>query len=321
VALTSLSLLLTMCCVTIAALVALVLCWRRLRRWWMPARVAGILVCELLLIFSAGLWLNRADDFYPSWSALLGGGPGRNVPPTAPTARLATSLPANAQQQGDHEGLSFAWRPPDLAAWRLGAVPIVYLPPAYFHSPTLSLPVIVALAPAGTGAAQGAWDDPAILPLARASGVPAVVLFLRTGAHLRLDKLAVALPARLAADLRVTPHRWALVGIGAAAASALSLYGIGPVQFGPLALVPATGAPLNAQLIGQATKAAGPELLVTAPDGRTATPSTERHRSASTAFDRAELTTALRWSYGRLPPALAPPVVLNPTAPTRKPSR
>jgi hypothetical protein len=181
--------------------------------------------------------------------------------------------------------------------------------------------VIVALAPAGTGAAQGAWDDPAILPLARASGVPAVMVFLRTGAHLQLDKLAAALPTRLAADLRVSPHRWALVGVGGAAATALSLYGMGPVQFGPLALVPSTGAPLSAPLIGQAGKAAGPELLVTAPDSRTPTPSTGRHHNPPTAFDRAELTAALRWSYGRLPPALAPPVVLNSAASTKKPAR
>jgi hypothetical protein len=95
VALTSLSLLLTTCCVTAGAVVALVLSWRHLRRWWIPARVAGILLCELLLLFSVGLWLNRADDFYPSWSALLGGA--RNAPATAPTARLATSLPATTR--------------------------------------------------------------------------------------------------------------------------------------------------------------------------------------------------------------------------------
>lgn len=316
VELTSLPLLLITCCVAIGVLAALIVGWRRLRGWWLPVRIAGILLCEVLLLLSVALEVNRSGDFYPSWSALLGGAQSRDLP-HAPAANLAPWLSGKAKQ-GAENGLVFTWKPTDAKSWQLGEAPIVYLPPTYFRSSTLSLPVIVALAPSGARATQGAWDDRTVDTLARAAAVPSILVFLRTGRHLQPDRLAAGLPARLAADLRVAPHGWGLVGIGTAVPAALQLFRNDPARFGPLALVPST-APLSAKLLREARDAAGPQLLVAARGSVQPAPlASDRRHGNPPLREPAGLTTVLRWAYGQLPPALAPPIVAD-VAPTDTP--
>lgn len=321
VELTGLPLLLISCGVAIGALAALIAGWRRLRAWWLPVRIAGILLCEVLLLLSVALEVNRSGDFYPSWSALLGGAQSRDLP-HAPAANLAPWLSRKAKQ-GAENGLVFTWKPTDAKSWQLGEAPIVYLPSTYFRRPALSLPVIVALAPSGARATQGAWDDRTVDTLARAAGVPSVLVFLRTGRHLRPDRLAAGLPARLAADLRVAPHGWGLVGIGTGVPTALQLFRSDPVRFGPLALVSSTAPPLSAKLLREARDAAGPQLLVAARGSvEPAPPTSDRRHGNPPLREPAGLTTVLRWAYGQLPPALAPPIVADvaPIASTTRPA-
>jgi hypothetical protein len=47
-----------------------VVLWRRPRRWPLPLRAGALLLCEVLLLWSAAVTLNRGLDLYPTWSSL-----------------------------------------------------------------------------------------------------------------------------------------------------------------------------------------------------------------------------------------------------------
>jgi hypothetical protein len=304
-------LLLTIACVgTIGVLAALIVFWRRLRRWWIPMRVVLILLGEALLLFSVALEVNRVGDFYPSWSALMGHANATHLPDEA-DARLGDWIQAKASQ-GTTNGVIFSWRPPGLESWHLGAAPVAYLPAAYFHSPSLQLPVIVVLAPTGSDPSTGAWDDAGVDRLIKAANIPACVVFLRTGKGLDLANLADSLPTALTADLPVMRHRWALVGVGPAAATAVALHSADTTRFGPLALVP-VGEALPVQLVREASTLSGGELLVTPVVARTGP--TADGRPTHKVLVQPSLVGALRWAYPLLPPALEPPQVLPTAAP------
>jgi hypothetical protein len=304
--LTSRSLVALSAITTVLACTALIVFWRRLaRRAWPLVRVVGILLCEALLIFTVALQINRADDFYPSWSALLGGDQTRDLP-RAPAASLSGWLASKAAE-GARSGLAFTWRSSD-AAWRLPQPPIVYLPPAYFRQPGLMLPVIVVLAPPALTAAQGAWDDPAPAALAHDAGVSAGLILLRADAHLNVTTLAATLPQRLLTDVRVAPHGWGVTAIGAAIPAGLDLLRLGSDRFGPLALVPSATTAVNPLWIKTARDEAGALLAPSHLPGGAG----RRSVATGSAVVSPALVAALRWVFGQMPPALAPPMVLPP---------
>ena len=67
--LTGLPLLLLSAFVTVLVTAATVWSWRRGR---LAARIAGVLLIEGLFVFTAGLVVNRGQQFYPSRAALAG---------------------------------------------------------------------------------------------------------------------------------------------------------------------------------------------------------------------------------------------------------
>jgi hypothetical protein len=295
VALTSRSLIAFCAIATVLACTALIVFWRRLGRGgWPLVRMVGILLSEGLLIFTVALQVNRADDFYPSWSALLGGVQSRDLP-RASAVSLSGWLAGQAAE-GARTGLAFTWRSSD-AAWRLPQPPTMYLPPAYFRQPGLVLPVVVVVAPPTVTAAQGAWDDPAAL--AHAASVNACLILVRADPHLNVPSLAATLPQRLLADVRVAPHGWGVTAIGAAIPSGLDLLRLGSDRFGPLALVPSATTAVSPLWIRTARAEAGALL---APSHM---PGGAGRRGVATG-----LVAALRWVGSHLPPALAPPLAL-----------
>jgi hypothetical protein len=258
--LTSLFLLVIVWCVAVGAVAALVVYWRRLRGRLLPVRVVAMLLCEILLIFGVALVVNRSGDFYPTWSALVGSSSTKDQS-TDRRANLAPWLQSKAAE-GARNGLAFPWRPDGVADWGLDRPPTIFLPTAYFRGPALSLPVIVMMAPPGVGTAHGGWEDQKIAAFGRASGVPAVMLFLRAGSRVRVHRLTADLPVRLAADLRVAQHGWAMIAVGAAVPDGLDVFDRDPDRFGPLALLPAGSTPLAEHLVQRAQRAAGTQLFI-----------------------------------------------------------
>jgi hypothetical protein len=321
--LTSTWLLVISCFDAIGTIVLLVALWKRMRRWWLPARIIGLLLCETLVLTSVALEVNRVGDFYPSWSALLGGAQTRDLA-HAPNANLNAWLQGKAAE-GIRSGLVFTWKTFGEASWKLAEAPIVYLPPAYFRRPDAVVPVIVAIAPVGAGAKQGAWDDRTVKSLITNAPVPSCVVFLRTAKDAKVvGPLADKLPARLQADLRVTPHGWVVIGAGTATSVAFDLLRSDSAQFNALALV-SQAAPLDARLVTDAREATSGRFMLaeTSPTahptasprkGQTPAPVSKASAEKSIA-DRTvppTVAAALLWAYGQLTPSLAPAVVLPP---------
>ena len=267
---------------TLVAIAGLAVAWSRMRGWWRVARVGGVIMCQLLIVFTVGVAVNRTEDFYPSWAALRGANPPRITATTAPTARLATWL-RTQQARGLRSGLQFAWRSADDAAWGLGAPTVVYLPRAYFQTQDVDLPVVMILV--GSTVDAKARTD---LAAATASG-QAVVVVMQPGPH-GPDLAAIQqVPALLADDVRVERGGWAMVGTAAAVTPAITLFREHPNDFGVLALV---SAPHPSAGLGAAAQAAadGRPLLVAA---------------------SGKVVGSLPWIEGELPPALRPPLVVG----------
>lgn len=113
--------------VTAAALAATVLGWDR----WRPRfllRSLGVLLTEALLVLSAGLVVNRSQEFYPTWAALL-----QSSAATATTyAVRAGGLDGSLH---DNDGDAFPWQPTGLTGWRLAGAPMVVTPAGYLTHP------------------------------------------------------------------------------------------------------------------------------------------------------------------------------------------
>src|SRR4051812_14507996 len=56
---------------TAATLAATILVWNRWQRLRFVLRPVGVLLTEALLVVSAGLMVNRSQQFYPDWAALM----------------------------------------------------------------------------------------------------------------------------------------------------------------------------------------------------------------------------------------------------------
>jgi lysyl-tRNA synthetase class 2 len=180
--------------VTVLAAVLLVRFWPRGKRLRPLARTAGILLLEALLVFTVGLEVNRREDFYPSWAALVG---------DTGTGTVVDRVRAGMLDGAIHPGRAdvLAWQPADLAAWRLAGPPRLVLPADYGTLPADRFPVLLDLVPPGAVAT-------AEQPTPGAVTVVAVPTRDTTAAAL------LSLPSDLCHDLRVTTSGWAVEGSG-----------------------------------------------------------------------------------------------------------
>lgn len=133
--LTGLPLILLTGCAVVVAAVATVRGWRLPGRKRITLRVAGLVAIEVLLVAEIGLVVNRQEDFYPSWRALTGS---ETVvaAPSAAAGRLDGELDA---------GSTITWSPPEAAAWRLAAAPLLVTTPEYGRHSDRAFPVVLAL--------------------------------------------------------------------------------------------------------------------------------------------------------------------------------
>jgi hypothetical protein len=304
VSLTGWPLLVTSVLASMGAIAGTIWCWGRGGWWRTVIRTAGVLVCEALLLFTAGLIVNRSlGDLFPSWSALLDQDK-KAPPPTVvadPATKLDTWLHSKAIE-GTHNGLVFEWHPSGAAAWHLPAPPVIYVPPRYFTAKTARFPVVLVLAPAKAGPAQGAWDPHKInliVPRADGADTPAVIVFLRTD-HPDAAVLTRTLPRVLDGDLRTTSRAWGLVGVDADAAAGLDALVQDPLRFWSAAAVIEEAAVPKAVSHQRALLDWQSELIV------------GKGHPADT-----KLSDALHWVYTRLPAPLTPPLTgpVDPNAP------
>jgi hypothetical protein len=270
--------------VTAVAGAATVVLWSRFGRWRLLSRTAGVLLTETLVVLTAGLVVNRADLFYPSWAALEG--------------HTGTTAVAAPRRAGRLDGLvrgtaavTVPWRPADIASWRLAGTPRVVFPAGYRRRSSVAYPTVASLVDSQTQAA-------AAVRVARrvaAVGVVAVPTAGTTAAAL------ATLPTDLAADVRVNARGWAVLTTSRQAALGGRLVRSGP-PYGALVV------------IGAATpqRQAGADVAVVRP-GRP-------HRAASTGHGIAVLTAsgasawavAENWAAVHTGPPLSAPLELPP---------
>jgi hypothetical protein len=219
--LTSGTLLATAGIVCAAGLTALVLMWRRWGGRLVVLRAVGILACELLIVVTAGLAINRWGEFYPTWSSLRDDPSGASEPAVQrPDPGLTAAAPDGAQV-----GYLLRWPATPLG---MTGPPLVWLPPSYFREPTEALPVVVVVAGPDGGPADGAWSGNEVPVGDRPAG--GCVVFVRVSAQPASGLLT--LPAELVRDLHVATHGWGAVGIGTAAPTAHRLATADAVRFG-----------------------------------------------------------------------------------------
>lgn len=233
--LTSVRLILLAAVVTGLALAGTVLVWPRWGRWRFVLRPAGVLLTEALLVLTAGLAVNRSQEFYPSWATLFASA--SDGPTTFHTSagRLDAWLAARPSLT------SFPWRPTGWASWHLAAAPTVTVPSDYLAHPLWRYSAVLVI-----GARP--WALPALPG-------PTVLVNVTTTAATTAPALAVALPGTLGRDLRVTSHRWALVASAADGVLARKVVAAEHGRFPALAFVGVT-APGHASGGHPATSAA-----------------------------------------------------------------
>ncbi|HKS98682.1 MAG TPA: hypothetical protein VJT31_04050 [Rugosimonospora sp.] len=283
--------------------------WRRRGRSQLVTRTACLLLCEAVVLFSVGVFANRALDLYPSWTVLLHPLP-KPKPVAAPAARLDTWLDGR-DVQGSKHGVSFTWEPFGWTGWGLATAPKVFVPQAYFGGQSLHYPVIVVVAPPESGQAQAAWDDTRILDTVSGS-TTAVVVFLRlarTGTA-QADgvggTLTDRLPYSLNTDVRISTHGWGIIGIGADAPLALTALAQRPERYQDGVVVADAGTPLPPAVRTQLQHGfAEQELCLVAAATGGPLPPTVKTLLVPTA--PARLSAALGWVYPLLPAPLAPP--------------
>jgi len=298
VALTGLPLLVLAIAAALAAFGLTIRYWPRGGRWRILTRTTGVLVCEALVLFTAGLVVNRAlDNLFPSWTTLLHQD---SAPPpaalAAPRSRLDAWLHTRAAQ-GAREGLVVDWTPPAARSWSLSAIPVLAVPPDYFTATAARFPVVVVVTPDGV--------PPPIDP-------PAIVVVLRTD---RLDPtfLTRTLPAALGADLRVAPHGWGVVGVGADAAAGLDALDRDSARYWSAVAAADAADRLPDAVFAPRDLAGGQAALTIAGGSGGALPATGRVQVVGPVPER--LPAALRWVYAHLPAPLAAPLPTGPATP------
>jgi hypothetical protein len=294
----------------VGAVAATVWGWRRGGRWRLLTRPLGVLLSQALILISAGLVVNRSEEFYPSWAALAGQQEAEVVAPAVPDGRLDDALRARAVPG---RAVTVPWRPDGVAAWHLAGPATVVVPPDYLSRSTAAFPVVVSLVsgPPGSTSLTPATGSPAW-----PAGSP-VLLNAPASDRTAATDIAGALPGRLAADLRTTGHGWVLVAAWHQAGLAARAVASAPGRFTAVALIaaappvsPAASPAVSAPVSPAASPAAPPTVLPVAPSGVTP-PGFRVSADVAVAVAR-DLSGALAWAMRQAPPVLAPPVVLPP---------
>jgi len=203
--------------------------WRRTGRERFLIRPAGVLLTETLVLLVAGLAVNAAEGFYPSWAALAPHHDQATAGPTVP-GRLDPLL---RQQAGADDGaaVTITWQPDGWRQWHLAAPPVVVVPAGYLRHPGWRYPAMVIEDQAGQPA-----DEHAVL------------VYLRTAGAQDAGTLATRLPEALAGDLRVTAHSWALVTPAAQAALDRAVLRADPARYRAVALLAAGRRPARPEM-------------------------------------------------------------------------
>jgi hypothetical protein len=263
---------------TTGMLAGTVLVWRRWGRWRFLARPLGVLLTEALLVFTVGLAVNRSQEFYPSWAALLT----TSDPPPASYHTAAGRLDAWLAAQPSL--LSFPWRPSGWTSWHLAAAPTVTVPADYVAHPSWRYSAVLVL-----GARP--WALPALTG-------PTVLVNVTTTAATPAAALAEVLPGSLGRDLRVTSHRWALVTSAADGALARRVVTVGRGRFPVLAFV-GVSAPAHAGT----SPGSQPHAVAVPPGVLPAGIQTAYFPGVPT--KPGPLKAALHWAAAQTPPPLA----------------
>ena len=338
--LTGIPLILLAVCCTLATAGATVWAWGRWGRLRLFLRPAGVLLAEALLLVTAGLVVNRSEQFYPTWTALLDSKSAGDTTYRTRPGDLDRRLAARAGARVA-DAQAFPWQPAGWSGWRLATAPTVITPPAYLLHRAWRYSAVLVL---------GDWtaaEEESATRRATATGASAVVVFATTTAATTAQTLATALPGQLGRDLRVTAHRWALVASTADTLLAQRTVAIAAGRFPSIAYVRA-GAPAVTGPAPRSTSAKLPLLTtVIRPHGHKRKPATavvlpagvattevvtgnagSPHQSGTPTL---ALYTALTWAISRTAAPLAPsspPVAYLPvhrrpgppaTAPPRKP--
>ncbi|MEU2615418.1 hypothetical protein ABZ570_28155 [Micromonospora sp. NPDC007271] len=288
--LTGLPLLLLAAATAATAAVATARTWRHHGRWAHLTRTAAVLLTETLALLTAGLAVNRAAGFYPTWADLLPAGTIHHDTGPARPGHLDHLITSRAGHAPDAP-VSLTWHPVRWTSWPVTAAPTVVVPADYPQHPTWRYPVIVLAGPATpaeeNNAAHAAED--------RAG--PAVLVFTHLRPAATPDILTDALPTSLARDLRVTGHSWALIADDHLSPLARAAVRAAPARYPTLVLIdgttdPATPAPPDlpatetVAVAGVPTPPGTPATHLDAPpDGR--------------------LTAALTWACQQTPPPLS----------------
>ena len=331
--------------ITLAVAAGTVLLWRRNGRWRHVSRVLGVLLTEAFLVLTAGLIVNRSEQFYPTWKSLTVTAENESeiVAPT-PDGLLDGYLRQYTERDGDAVA---PWQPAGWKAWNLGGAPTLTAPAAYLAKSTSSFPVVLAL----TGAKQK-WDTAKAGALAKEIGAPAVMLVTPVSQETTATDLGVTIPTEISHDLRVHGFLWALVAPIDEAVKAVQVIAVAPNRFTSLVLVADTA---GATVPAEAQVPKDIPVAVVHP----AQPAGRRHDTAENvagdialrchpsslcepgppgldpggperstgnaagavqlrSADGREWATALRWACAQTPAPLAPPAVLTPFTPTGK---
>ena len=264
---------------TVAVLAATILLWGR----GLILRATGVLLTEALIMLSVGLVVNRSEQFYPTWTALL-------HPPSAIGTSYAVTpgeLDRSLQARG---GAPFTWQPTGWTGWHLAGAPTVVTPAAYLSHPAWRYSTVLIL---DNGSAR--WTPVTEAAAARAAGAT-ITVFARTTPATTARTLATALPEALSRDLRATERRWALVATAADARLAQETVVAAPARFAAIAMI------------------RGVRKIQKAPTKKT--PAKITLLLAGIRVDSATtLAGALTWAAGQTPPPLAastPPVTRLP---------
>jgi len=195
-----------------------VLLWRRGGRLRPVTRTLGVLVVEALVVLTAGLAVNRHEQFYPSWQALEG---------DVGTVAVTDHVTAGRLDSLAGDGRPLRWLPDDLDRWHLAKAPELRLPALYRDRPGDTFPVL--------------------LELSGGEPVPGAVTVEIAPTAATTASALLSLPADLRRDVRVSTFGWDVTGAGPEAklAAALARAGLGVANRPPDELPPPLAAPLR----------------------------------------------------------------------------
>ena len=296
--LTGVPLLVVTVSLTLAAAAVTIGRWRRTSRATPAIRVLGVLTTEALVIATVGLAVNRSQQFYPSWDALINR--------TSTVGTVETYTPGHLDgwlqaRSGGHDTLPITvpWHPPGWGTWGLSEAPTVVVPAGYLQHPSWRYPVVVILSDSHDG-----WTGAAVSSTGSA-GDPAVLVLARTTRPASVGTFGGSMAGELTRDFRATGHSWAIVTSSPDAGAADELVRRQPGRYPALAVVAPAGP-------GRRTPSSAG--LPTGVSAVVISPGTPTRVAASAG----SLSAALAWAGRQLPAPMAAPAPLIPPAPARR---